>query len=358
MRLKGLSQSGRWPSGNPRYYLRRAGEKAIPMPDAPKGSKAFLAAYTAATGDLPKGPERPAAGTVGALLTGYKASAAYQNLAASTRAYIGRNLDDIRRTWGRAPAADLQTRHILGDLARFQPHPANNRLRAWKAACKWAFQEGALIDHDPAAPIRKRAVPKSDGFTPWDADDVGKFRAHWPHDTPQRLAFELIHRTGAAVVDACAMSPGMIRDGWLIHTRRKSGSRAVCPMTAETSPAWFGHDDNLAECLAAQPRHMSYIVTTSGASRSEKATSQWFAAACRAAGVKGKTAHGLRKYRAAMFQERGASADQRMAILGHETESEARRYSGSADLRRTVSGTQTSNSHDSALADIAQVVEK
>lgn len=341
--MKGLSQSGRWPSGNPRFYLRLAGKKAIAMPDRPKDHPEFLAAYTAQTGARTIPPQKPMMGTVAAMITCFMASAAYQNLEASTRAYQRRNLEAIRKTWGTAKAIDLEAKHVRADLAKLTPHPANMRLRAWKAMCKWAFNEGGLIDSDPAAPVSRRVTPDSDGHKAWTREDVAKFREHWPHDTAQRLAFELIHRTGASMVDACRIGPGMIRDGWLTYTRKKSGSHAVCPMTAD-APTWFEHDDELETCVAAQPRHMTYLVTAHGRPRSEKSASQWFSAACRAAGLMDITAHGLRKHRAAVFQENGATADQRMAILGHETASEARRYSKSADLRKTVSGTQFSNS--------------
>jgi site-specific recombinase XerD len=86
------------------------------------------------------------------------------------------------------------------------------------------------------------------------------------------------------------------------------------------------------------------LTTEHGKSRSEKAAASWFSKAAQAAGLeKGKTAHGVRKGRAAMFKENGASSDQRMAILGHETESETLHYSKSADLRRTIEGTESSN---------------
>jgi integrase len=314
------------------------------MPDRPKGHPEFLAAWIAATGATKPLDRRPTAGTVGALVVAFLASAAYQNLAPSTRGYMRRGLEHIRLVWGEGRANTLDTRVIMADLSKLKPHPANNRLRAWKALCRWGFQEAALLEFDPAAPIVKRVGAKSTGHTPWTREDVAAFRDRWPHDTPQRMAFELIHRTAASIVDACNVGPGMVRDGWLRYTRQKSGSAAVCPMTAATSPAWFEHDDHLAMCVSAQPRHMTYLVTADGAPRSVKAASQWFAAACREAGLKGKTAHGLRKHRAAVFQENGAAADKRMAILGHETASEARRYSASADLVKTVSGTDISNS--------------
>jgi integrase len=241
-------------------------------------------------------------------------------------------------------------------LSKLSPNPANLRLRAWKAMCKWAFQEAALLDKDPAASVRKRVVPKSDGFTAWTREDVAAFRAYWPHDTEERMAFEVIHRTAAAVVDACKIGPGMVRDGWLFYERQKSGSPAVCPMTAETSPPWFEHDEHLAMCLAAHPRHLVYVMTKLGKARSHKSVSQWFAAACRQAGIEGKSAHGLRTHRAAVFQENGASAEQRMAILGHETASEAKDYAASASLARTVWGTPISNLPDHAKTGEAQIV--
>ncbi|MEL6296781.1 MAG: hypothetical protein AAFR10_21225, partial [Pseudomonadota bacterium] len=55
------------------------------------------------------------------------------------------------------------------------------------------------------------------------------------------------------------------------------------------------------------------------------------------------SAHGIRKLRAAMFRENGASEDQRMAILGHESKQMASHYSKSADLRKVISGTNSSN---------------
>ncbi|WP_164882344.1 tyrosine-type recombinase/integrase [Paenirhodobacter populi] len=342
--MKGLSQTGRWPSGNPRFYLRLPGKKAIPMPDRPKSHPEFLSAYVAATGGKTIPPHRPGPGTIGAAVVAFMSSAAFHNLSGSTKAYMRRNLEAIRRTWGNAKTADLESRHIRADLSKLEPHPANTRLRAWRALCKWAFNEAALMDNDPAAPVARRVTPKSDGHKTWTRDEVAAFRHRWGYGTKQRLAFELIHRTGAAIVDACKLGPGMVRDGWLHYRRQKSGSDAVCPMTAVASPAWFEHDDHLDKCLSAHPRHMSYIVTASGAPRSHKASSQWFAAACRDAGLEGLSAHGLRKHRASVFQENGATEDQRMAILGHETASEARHYSKAADLKKTVTGTAFSNS--------------
>ncbi|WP_353475119.1 hypothetical protein PVT71_16290 [Salipiger sp. H15] len=136
----------------------------------------------------------------------------------------------------------------------------------------------------------------------------------------------------------------MIRDGWLTYIRKKSGSLATCPMGTD-APAWFEHTDDLAEAEAAQPlKYMTYMVTSTGRVRSHKAAAQWFSRACDDAGLAHLSAHGIRKHRASIFKENGATAEQRMAVLGHETGGEATRYSKSADLLRTIEGTESSNS--------------
>ncbi len=127
-------------------------------------------------------------------------------------------------------------------------------------------------------------------------------------------------------------------EGWLTYRRGKSGSEAVAP--TKGGPAWYEPDAWLDRCRAAHPRHMTFIVTSHGAAKSEKAAAQWFSRVCTKAGLDDLTAHGIRKGRAAVFKENGATKDQRMAILGHETEAQAQHYSKSADLKRVISGTE------------------
>lgn len=84
-------------------------------------------------------------------------------------------------------------------------------------------------------------------------------------------------------------------------------------------------------------RKMAKGTQAYGKARSEKAASQWFAAACRAAGVT-KTAHGLRKYRGAILSETGATLTQRKNWLGHRTEAESDHYAQSASAAKIMLG--------------------
>lgn len=338
VRLKYLNRAGTWPSGNPRLYYRPPGQKGIPLPDLPKEHPDFLTAYAKhAKGQPVKSPH----GSIGAAIGAYLASEHYLTRAASTRAVWRRYLDDTRNRYGKGQMADLRPRHIRLALAEFSAHEANNRLKAWRALCRWAIDVG-LIDTDPARDVRKRETPLTDGHAPWTRNDVERFRAHWPIGSAQRLAFEVMHHMGCAIVDALKVGDANVQDGWIVYTRQKSGTVAMSPMRG--GPDWFEPSDMLQRCLDARPaRHMLWITTAQGRARSPKSASQWFSAACRAAGIEGKAAHGIRKYRASVFRENGATPDQRMAVLGHDTSAQEAHYSKSADAKRIISGTDSSN---------------
>lgn len=343
MKLRYVSQSGHWPSGNPRLYVRRAG-KRTPMPDADPASAAFLAAYAKAVG-LDAAPAPPAAtGTIAAACLAFLRSDSYANAAPATRALWRRAMDDIRARYGAGKLADLGPKHIRADLARLKPNPAATRFKAWRAAAKWWIVTG-MVQTDPTAGITKPKAPASEGHTPWTREDVATFRKRWPINSAERLAFELIFWTGARMSDAVRITEGMIgKDGWLTFRQQKTGGEVAIPVRA-AAPAWAEPDGQLVAALEARPeRHVSLMVTAQGRPRSIKAASQWFAAAARAAKIEGKTAHGLRKLRAQIMAENGATTHQIAAWTGHETLAEVERYSRAAERRRIISGTETANS--------------
>lgn len=338
--MKHLSQSGFFPSGNPRWYYKPKGQKGIALPDAPQDTPAFLQAYVTISGHAPAPkPKTFGVGSLGAGVTAYLGSSAFHGMATSTKERWRSRCDDIRHRYGAANLEALSARNIKKDLASFEGHSRNNRLKVWRSLCAF-WDEMGMIEINVARQISKSKTEQTDGHTPWTRADFAAFRDFWPIGTKQRLAFELMYRTCAAIGDACNLTRGHVKDGWLTYTRQKSMSAATCPFTV-AGPAWFEATDDLQACLAVEPQHLTYMTTEYGKSRSSKAASSWFSKAASAAGLDAdKTAHGIRKGRAAMFKENGTSADQRMAVLGHETESEATRYSRSADLRRTVEGTE------------------
>ena len=335
LRLRYLNRAGEWPSGRPRFYFRRPGGKNTPLPDMPPDSPEFLKAYADAAERSKAPASGHGAGTIGAAVTNYLSSTAFAGMGAATRQQRRRMLDDIRKRYGGALIRDLLPRHIRRDLSTFEPHPANNRLKAWRGLTRWLVDVGRL-DADPAREVRKPALPESDGFPAATWADAQVFRRRWPVGTPQRLAMEAMFRTGASIADLCRLGLHMVEDGWLTYERGKSGSVAVIPWN--NPPAW-AQGDELDACLEHHP-HLMFLVTATGKPRSEKAAAAWFSQACTEAGLPELSAHSFRKLKAVRMKELGATPEQRMAILGHETRAEASRYAKSADLRRVITGTE------------------
>ena len=335
-RMRHLNKSGKWPSGNPRMYYRPKGARGVALPDYPIDSPEFRKAYAEA--ELSR-LTHAKPGTIEAAIEMFQTSREFASKSAGTRRVWARTFDAIRKKYGQFYYGKIRAKHIKSDLTEFNPHPANNRLKAWKALFRWLDETGK-IEIDPIRQVRKRKTPKTSGYIPWTREDFETCRTHWGIDTRERLAFELYYRTCAATIDATSLSLGHVSGGWLTYERSKSGGIAAIPWSAEIAPEWFEWRDDLEQCLSVQPKQMTFIITAHGKPRSEKAASQWFSKACNEAGLPALSAHGIRKGRAAIFKENGATQEQRMAILGHETEAEASHYSKSADLKQVVTGTK------------------
>lgn len=360
VKLKHLNRAGNFPSGNERLYYRPKGQKGVAMPDLPQDHPAFLAAYAAAAGMSSPPMPVPRTGTIAAAVTAFLASAEYLMKSAGTRAHWRGALDRIRKDYGHALLKDLAAKHIQADIAKMKPHPANNRLKVWRAACAW-WSDTMLKTGNPAAEVKRRKLPKSRGFKFWTEDDVAAFRDHWSLETPERLAFELLHWTGARVSDAVQLTEGNIgRDGWLTYTQGKTDAVVHIPVRV-AAPAYSEPDgqEMLLAAIEARPtRHAVFMVTAFGKARSIKAASAWFASAARTAGINGKSAHGLRKRRANVLSENGASAKQTAAWLGHESLAMVQHYSRGADLRKTIMGTSGEQKRSNIAPEGPKAAEK
>lgn len=154
----------------------------------------------------------------------------------------------------------------------------------------------------------------------------------------------MIYWTGARMSDAIRLGSGMVcSDGWISFKQQKTGGEVSIPFDRVLPD--FTHQSDLTHLhatIAKRPaKHMTFIVTSFGASRSHKGASQWFAKATRNVGISGKSAHGLRKSRAIALAENGATTHQIAVWTGHESLSEVEHYSRAAKRKRILSGTET-----------------
>jgi integrase/recombinase XerD len=190
-------------------------------------------------------------------------------------------------------------------------------MKAWRKLGAFCHESG-LTRTDFTDGARK-PIPKTDGFTPWAAEDLARFRAHWPIGTAQREACELLQWTGARAVDVVTLGPGMIRDGLPDVPPGEDEDRRPCPVARTPLPDLEEDWRALAAALRTGQR-MVFLLTAYGRPRSSKAFSRLVQRRSeRLLALPDLSAHGLRKYRMNRLAEAGASVLQMQSWVGHVT---------------------------------------
>src|SRR5262249_34544921 len=107
-----------------RYFFRRRGSRAIPLPGLP-GSEEFMTAYATALASVPTanteiGASRTLPGTINALVVAYYKSVAWQELADDSRDTRRSVIERFREQHGDKRVALLRDDHILNMLAKIE----------------------------------------------------------------------------------------------------------------------------------------------------------------------------------------------------------------------------------------------
>ena len=310
--------------GRLRHYLRKKGRPRAPLPGLP-GSDEFMAAYAAGLGEHKRvGTDRTRAGTLSALIVAFYQSAEFKILGASTRSTYRNMLERLRTKAGDVPMAQIDRVAIQRwiDAKADTPEAANNLLKRLRKVLDFAVDRG-FIRTNPAKTI-KRIRTRSDGHVAWSDADIVAFNMRWPSGSRERLAATLLLYTGQRRSDVVGMGRQRAREG-RIHVRQlKTGARVAIPL----------HPYLAAELALIPADQLTYLVTGHREPFTAAGFGNWFGAAARAAGLEGRTAHGLRKAAGRCLAEAGCSAHQIMAILGHKTLTEAERYTRSAAQER------------------------
>ncbi|MBL3560019.1 tyrosine-type recombinase/integrase [Rhodovulum sulfidophilum] len=319
-------------------YYRTKGQPLVRLPDLPHDHPDFLTAYAEARRTKPKRKGRPA-GTVGALAEAAMRTDTFKTLSDVYRATLHRHFDAITRTAGDAPARGLRPKHVQKNV--IEAASPTDRLKAWRFLAAHGMA-AALLDLDPTVGVRAPRRRKTVGHPPWTPDEVDAYRARWPVGTVPRLAFELMHWTGARLSDAVRLGPGMVdRGGVLTFRQSKTRDPAYIPWTCPL-PAWAttlaDEREQMHRAIAATPGgQMTYLATARGQTRSSKALGTLIREAARAAGIE-KSAHGLRKARAVALAEAGATTHQIAAWTGHVSLKEVEHYTRATRRRAAVVG--------------------
>ncbi|WP_342712715.1 tyrosine-type recombinase/integrase [Bradyrhizobium sp. B124] len=199
-----------------------------------------------------------------------------------------------------------------------------------------------MIDHclsldmlavDPLAGVKLVPI-RSDGHHSWEQEECGKFESHHPIGTRERLAYELLLQVRQSRCDVVGMGKQHVRNGTLSLKRQKTGVPFDVPVMPEQQQA--------IDAMLAND-HLNFLVTAQGEPFSAAGFGNWFREVCDAAGLpKRCTSHGLRKAAATRLADRSATTTELKAWFGWRTDSEAERYTRSAD-RKNAAATQVRN---------------
>ena len=238
------------------YYFQRfrgsAGEEArVRLPGEPLDALGmpnpeWWRAYRELSGEAISGPKR---GTFAAVISAYKESPEWRELAERTRSERERHLGKIEAAWADLAVSGLEARHVLQlrDRHAATPGEANNIVRSLSSLMSWSIPRGWRT-YNPCAKIRMLRIGK--GYDPWTWEDIQKFRAHARGDLWWAAALALY--SGQRQADVLGMLWSDIQEGLLSVTQNKTGKKLWIPM-----------HENLRTLLAEIPRLSVHVLTNS-----------------------------------------------------------------------------------------------
>jgi integrase len=309
-----------------RYYFRRRGGKAIPLPGLP-GSDEFMAAYAAAlttTSSAPTteiGADRTTPGTINALVVNYLKSSAWLNdIAEDTRKNRRHVIERFREKHGDKRVALLRRDHFETMLKEIKT-PATKHF--WLRAIRSLMRSGipSMLKADPTAGIAVKRS-KTAGHHTWTEAEIARYRAHHPLGTQARLVLEFALQTMSRRGEIVRLGPQHAKRGqngeWRIKIERIKGSNPVdIPMTPEL----------LAACQAMPRTGLAYITGQSGKPLAKMTLGRKFAKWATEAGLpNGCRLHGLKKSGMCSIVLAGGTAPELLAWSGHKDMEVAQKY--------------------------------
>ena len=173
-------------------------------------------------------------------------------------------------------------------------------------------------------------------------------QARWSIGTRERVWLDVLLYTGLRRGDAVKLGRQHVRDGVATLKTEKTDTEVTLPILPV-----------LAETLAAGPcGDLAFIVGEGGRPLTKESFGNLFRKACRTAGLRRRSAHGLRKTAATRAANAGATVAQLEAIFGWQGGAMAALYTRAADRRRLAIDAmhKLENKHgDSIAAPAAQV---
>jgi integrase len=307
------------------------------------GTPEFEEAYQAAIqGERLRGAANATRGTLKWLFDLYRQTTSWTDLARSTRYKREKIMMRVQDTAGHQMVSAINEAHVMAGRERRAATPASAQafIDTLHGLFKWAVSV-KLAASDPTLNVKVKTKSKrKGGYPPWTDEDMAKFEARWPRGTRERVIFDILAYTGLRIGDVAILGRQHLKQRTILidgePVRRtvisidseKTGMRVELPLLPQLKATLDGGPTG----------DLAFIVTRRGTPWTKAALGTEFVAAARAAGVVGKSAHGMRKAAATRAAENGATERELEAIFGWSGGRMATLYTKSANRSRLAAG--------------------
>jgi integrase len=300
------------------YYRRGSKRVPLPLPNDPN----FMAAYQqAATASIPV-ESNIRSGSVDAAIVSYYQSAAFTELANTTRYQRRSDLERLRKQHGAKNIATMPPVFVARLIANKTPSTADSLIKSLRGLMKHALAVG-LVRTDPTKDVKPATAKETSRWT-WTEEEIATYEAKHPIGTKARLAMALGLYTSQRRGDVVRMGRQHIQGDMLLVRQSKTKTTLQIPLHPE-----------LQQIIAATPGNMTFLTTVTGRPYSARDLGADFRTWCREAGLPPRcTFHGLRYAMARRLAEQGATTHQIAAITGHKSLREIERYTKAANQVR------------------------
>lgn len=309
------------------YYYHRATKTRLPDPAAPD----FLARVNA----LNARTAEPQAGTLGALVTRYRVSPEWGNLAPATHREYNRIFNWLRPI-GRMPLIQIDEAFLyqLRDeaMAAHKRGFANGMLKVLQMMWNWGKRRRICVGENPAFAVDRIKRPRNAPVKnrPWRLEELDEVLA--AASPPIRVAVAIGAYAGLRESD-------VVRATWACY----DGQAVETRQTKTGNPVWVPAHYRLREILDATPRVSPLIVIGEKGKPYTKDTLRnlFFRLVGRLAREgkvgPGLSFHGLRHTLGTRLAEAGCDAQTIASILGQRSTVMAEHYSRNANRRGNAS---------------------
>lgn len=330
--------------GVARYYVRRPDltkKIRIDGEGAPYNSAEFWLNYHTAMGDAyqelaDRNNREAKSETLRWLIEKYRLSGQYADYKQSTRTKNDRVYRAIVELAGDEPLDNITTTTIRNsvDKRRATPAEANNFLKALRNLFAWATKY-KVYDKNPTKDV-EYFKPTGEGHKAWSEEDISKFEAKWQLGTMERLAIDLLIYTGLRRGDVVRLGWHHLNDGMFSIRMEKMEGRT-------NEEAYIVLLEPLRVSIEKTRQSLPHLYTNNyGSFLRHQSNGQflpesfgnWFRDICNAAGITGKSAHGLRKAAAIRCAENGGTESMLKSIFGWSSSQMANFYTQKANRKK------------------------